>query len=79
VIATIVDTNELWETVVAALIAGVGITASFSVLIFGAARFAELRRDDRPLAAGAAGALAVTALLVTLGGLVLGMVVMLSK
>ena len=78
-IATIVDTQDLWHTVAAALVAGVGITATFSVVIFGAARFAELRRNDRPLAAGAAGALAAIAMLVTLGALALGMAVMLSK
>ncbi len=78
-IATVVDTTELWETVVAALVAGVGITAAYSVVIFGAARFAELRRSERPLAAGAAGALAALALIVTFGGIALGIVVMLAK
>lgn len=78
-IAEVVNTKELWQTVVAATIAGVGVTASFSVVILGAARSAEYRRSDRTLAAGAAGLLAGVALLVTLGAIVLGMVVMLSK
>jgi hypothetical protein len=78
-IGTIVDTKELWETVVASLVAGVGITASFSVMIFSLARLADLRRSDRPLLAAGAGGMAALALIVTAGGIILGMVVMLSK
>ena len=78
-IGTVVETKELAETVVAALVAGVGITGLFSVMIFGAARFADLRRNDRPLLAAAAGGLTLLALAGTLAGIVFGLVVMLSK
>ena len=78
-IGALVETKELLETVAASLIAGVGITATFSLMIFGASRSADLRRDDRFLAAAAFGVLAVLALVVTVGGIVLGMIVMLSK
>ena len=78
-IATVVETKELAQTVVAASIAGVGITFLFSLMIFGAARFADLRRDDRPLLAAAAGGLTLLALATTLAGIVFGLVVMLSK
>ncbi len=78
-LGTIVDTKELYETVIAALIAGVGLTTAYSVMIFGLARFGEYRRSDRPLAATAFGAVAALALAVTAGGIVLGMIVMLSK
>ena len=40
-IATIVDTKALWETVVAAFVAGVGTTIVFSLAILGATRFAR--------------------------------------
>jgi hypothetical protein len=40
----------LLETVAASFIAGVSVTAAFAFLIFGAARFADLRRDERLLA-----------------------------
>ena len=40
-IATIVDTKALWETVVAAFVAGVGTTIIFSFAILGATKFAE--------------------------------------
>jgi hypothetical protein len=49
------------------------------VAIWGVARFADLNRNERPLAAGAAAALAGLALLATLAGVVFGIVVMTRK
>ena len=77
--ATIVETKDLLQTVVASLVAGVGITVVFSVAIWGTARFVDLSRDERPLAAGAAAALAALAALATFAGVVYGIVVMASK
>jgi len=74
--AVVVETKELLQTIVASVVAGVGITVVFSVAIWGAARFADLRRNDRPLAAGAAAALAGLSLAVTLGAVAFGIVVM---
>jgi hypothetical protein len=79
VVAVVVETKELLETVIASLIAGVGMTVVFSVAIWGVARFADLSRNERPLAAGAAAALAALALLATLAGVVFGIVVMTRK
>src|ERR1044072_8490964 len=45
--ATLVETKELAETVIASVIAGVGITTIFSVAIWGGARFADLSRSGR--------------------------------
>ncbi len=78
-LATVVETKELVSTVIASLVAGAGITAAFSIMIFGAARFADLRRDDRPLLAAAAGALMVLGFAITAAGIVVGIVVMTSK
>ncbi len=77
--ATIVQTGDLVKTVIASLIAGVGVTAIFSVAIWGAARFADLSREGRPLAAGAAAALGALALTTTLAAVAVGIVVMTSK
>jgi uncharacterized membrane protein YidH (DUF202 family) len=77
--ATIVETKELLETVAVSLVAGVGITAVFSVLIFGVTRSADMAREERPLLATAAGGLAAVALLIVVGTIVLGIVVMISK
>jgi hypothetical protein len=78
-IATVVETRDLLETVAASLIAGIGVTAAFSLVIFGITRSADMLRDDRPIAATAAGGLAILALLVVAGAIVLGIVVMTSK
>ncbi len=77
--AVIVETKELLETVVASLVAGVGMTFVFSIAIWGAARFAEHSRSERPVAAGAAAAAAVLALVVTAGGVAIGIVAMTNK
>ncbi|MFL5901175.1 MAG: hypothetical protein ACJ75S_08260 [Solirubrobacterales bacterium] len=77
--AVVVETKELLATVIASLLGGVGITVVFSVAIWGVARFADLSRNERPLAAGAAATLAGLAMLVTLAAVAFGIVVMSSK
>jgi hypothetical protein len=77
--ATIVETQALLETVAASLIAGIGVTAAFSIVIFGVTRSAEMLRDERPLLATAAGGLAVLAGLVVTAAIVFGIVVMTQK
>ena len=77
--ASAVDWDALLQTVWASLVAGLGLTFAFSVSIFGAVRTAELRRDERPLAAGAALALMIVGLAVCAAGIVFGIVVMTSK
>ena len=77
--AVVVETKELLHTVISSLIAGVGVTVVFSIAIWGAARFVDLSRSERPVAAGAAGAVSALALAVTAAAIVLGIVVMTSK
>jgi hypothetical protein len=78
-VATIVETKDLIETVVYATVSGIGVTAIFSVAIWGAARFTDLSQEDRrPAAAVAAGA-GVLALLAVLAAVVFGVIVMTSK
>jgi len=78
-IATLVEGKELLETVVASAVAGVGITFVFSIAIWGVARFADLSRSERPLAAGAAAVVAALALLATAAVVVIGILVMTGK
>ncbi|HXS47634.1 MAG TPA: hypothetical protein VN756_09245 [Solirubrobacterales bacterium] len=78
-IATILQTTDLLETVVASLVAGVGVTTAFSTAIWGGTRFVDLSRGGRPLAAGAAAAVGALALALTLAAVVFGIVVMTSK
>jgi hypothetical protein len=79
VIATIVHTDELLQTVVASVIAGVGVTFLFSVGIWGAGQFAELSRSERPMAATAAAVIGVVALLCVAGAVITGIVVMTNE
>jgi len=53
--ATVIESKNLAETVIVSLVAGVGVTALFSVMIFSAVRLADLVRQERPLLATAAG------------------------
>lgn len=77
--AVVVETKELLETIAASIVAGVGITVIFSVAIWGIARFADLSRNERPFAAGAAATLAVLAGLATLATVAFGIVIMSRK
>jgi hypothetical protein len=78
-VGAIVDTSALWQTVVAALVAGVGITLLFSLAILGIVRVVELGRDGRTGAASAFATLAAIALAACLGAVVLGVIVMTQK
>jgi hypothetical protein len=74
----ILDVSQLAQVVEAALIAGVGISLAFSLVIRGAVRAAE-HRHERPFAAGLHALLATLAMLVCLGAIVFGVSTMLSK
>ena len=78
-LATVVDWGALLKTIVAAFISGVGVTLIFSVAIFGAARFADLSRDGRPVGAAAYVALSVVALAAVAGAVAFGIILMASK
>jgi len=73
VLAEIVETKELVQTVVFAFVAGVGVTVIFSVGIWGVARFVDLNQEDRSGPAAAAAGVAV------LAAIVIGVVVMTGK
>jgi hypothetical protein len=78
-LATIVDTQALLKTVIAAFIAGVGVTLIFSLAILGASRFVDRSRDGRPAAAVAFGTLGLVALAAALAAVTLGIIVMARK
>jgi len=78
-IATIVHTDELLQTVGASVVAGIGVTFLFSLGIWGAGQFAELSRGERPVAATAAALVGAVALLCVAGAVVTGIVVMTHK
>jgi hypothetical protein len=76
---TIVDTTALWQTIVYALIAAVGVTLIFSLAIRGVAKFGDHNRDGRVLAAALSGALAIVGLLATATAVVVAVIVMTTK
>ncbi len=78
-LATVVDTEALWQTIVAALVAGVGTTLVFSIAILGAARFAEASREGRTGGAAFFGTVAVLGVMATIAAVAFGVVVMASN
>jgi hypothetical protein len=78
-LATIVDTKALWETVVAAAVAGVGTTVIFSIAILGFVKSAEATRSARSAEATVFGVLAAVGLIATGAAVVLAVVVMTTK
>jgi hypothetical protein len=78
-IAEIVHTDELLQTVAAATVAGIGVTFLFSLGIWGAGQFAELSRSERPVAATAAALVGAVALLCVAGAVATGIIVMTHK
>ena len=77
--AMIVDTQALWQTVVAAFVAGVGTTFIFSIAIVAATRFSEASREGRSAEAAAFAAVAVVGLLATGAAIAFGVIVMSTK
>ena len=78
-LATIVDTSALWQTLVAAFVAGVGTTLVFSLAILGVARLAEANRQGRSVQSAVFAALALLGLLATAAAIVFGVIVMTTK
>jgi hypothetical protein len=74
-----VDTHLLWQVIWVSALAGVGISALFSLVILGGARAAEARRAGQGGAAAAYVAVAVVAFLLFLGGVALGVQEMVTK
>jgi hypothetical protein len=77
-IATVVHTEELLKTVAAAVVAGIGVTFAFSLSIWGVGQFAELSRNERPVAAAGAALVGVLALACVAAAVIAGIVVMTS-
>ena len=78
-IAEAVDRGAVVDVIWASLLAGVGVTAVFSVGILGASRSVELRRDGHTAAAGAYAVLTVLAFAVVVAAMAFGIVVMTQK
>jgi hypothetical protein len=74
-----VEISQLAEVVWVSALAGIGITTTYSLTVFGAGRYLEAARTGHRAAAYAYAALAVVFLLVFAGGVIWGVKIMLSK
>ena len=74
-----VEAGQLLQVVWVGLLAGIGATTVFSVVVLGGARSAEARRAGRGAAAALYAGLAIVAALVFAGGVVLAVEIMLAK
>jgi hypothetical protein len=75
----VVDWATLGKVIAAALVAGIGVTAAFSIAVLGATRSVEMRRSQRGLESGAFAVLGVLGAAVCVGAIVGGIVVMAQK
>jgi hypothetical protein len=79
VLATLVDTSALAKVVIYSFVAALGVTTAVSLAILGAVRFADMRRDERTIEAGAFAVLTIVAAAVAMAAVVIGIVIMTSK
>lgn len=79
VLASIVNGTELLETVAASFVAAMAVTVSASIGIWGGARYEDLNQEGRSVAALMALGVGVLGLALTLGIIVLGIYLMVSK
>ena len=74
-----VEISQLAEVVWVSVLAGLGITTTYSLAVFGAGRYLEASRTGRRGAAFAYASLAVAFLIVFAGGVIWGVQIMLAK
>lgn len=79
VAAAIVDWGALGKVIVVSLVAGVGLTAVFSIAVAGAVSFADFRRERRPVAAGAFAIVALVASVACLAAIAYGIALMIAN
>ena len=77
-LATIVDWSALGQTVIAAVLSGVGVAFTFSLGILGAAKVTDRSREVGILGMIAFGVLGLAGMLATVAAIVFGVVVMTS-
>jgi hypothetical protein len=74
-----IEWDKLFEVVWVSMLAGIGVTGFYSLIIYGGSRAAEARRAGNGGAATAYGALAIFSFAVFAAGLIFGVAIILSK
>lgn len=77
-VGAVVDVGALLETVLAATVAGLGVTITFSLAILGASGSVDARRNGQRLQAVAYAALAVLGVVATLAAIGFGLAIMIG-
>jgi hypothetical protein len=77
--AEIINWNAAWQAVWTAAVAGVGVTVVFSFAVYGVARTADMRREERPAQAAFYGAVALVAVGGTLAAVVYAIALITTK
>ena len=77
-VVSLVDTEALVESVIAAAAAGLGVIVAFSLAVYGAARFADERRTGASGSATFAGGLTAVALAACAIAIVAGIVIIVA-
>jgi hypothetical protein len=75
-LGVVVEVRALFETAVAAIVGGLGVTFAFSLAIYGAARYVDLREAGRTGTAVLAATLGAFGLLVSIAAVLAGLWVM---
>lgn len=75
-LATIIDWAALGQTVIAALVGGVGVAFTFSIMILGASRFGEGSRELGVAATIGYGAMMILGAVATIAAIAFGIIVM---
>jgi hypothetical protein len=79
VLATVVDWSALGKVVLYSFMVAVGVTVTTSLAILGAIRFADMRKDERVLEAGAYAVLTAVMAAASMAAVILGIIVMTQK
>jgi hypothetical protein len=75
----VVEVGQIFEVIWVSLIAGIGITTTFSFVVLGTARSAEARRSGRTVVSLAYGLLATMCLILVAASFVFAIEVMLTQ
>jgi hypothetical protein len=78
-LATVVDWTALGKVVLYSFIIAVGATVAVSLAILGAIRFADMRKDERVIEAGAFAVLTAVTAAAAVAAMVYGIIVMTQK
>lgn len=78
-IASVVNWKELGDTVLAAFVGAMAVSLAASLGIWGATRYVDLSQERRMISAGLALTVGALGLLATVGIIVLGIFLMVSK